>query len=123
MMQANKQISKLGYIRGAVISQGINDANLYSINFISSASDEEFEEEKEVIKIKPTKSELNKLKKYGDSPTENAIKKADNLLQEMAERGVDLSIVERYAYKIIYSPSEERSVGEFILEHLDKLKN
>jgi hypothetical protein len=122
MMQANNQISKLGYIRGAVISQGINDTNLYSINFISSASDEEFEAE-EVIKIKPTKSELNKLKKYGDSPTENAIKKADNLLQEMSKRGVDLSIVERYAYKIIYSPSEERSVGEFILEHLDKLKN
>ena len=122
MMQANKQISKLGYTRGAVTSQGINDANLYSINFISSASDEEFEAE-EVIKIKPTKSELNKLKKYGDSPTENAIKKADKLLQEMAKRHVDLNIVERYAYKIIYSPSEERSVGEFILEHLDKLKN
>ena len=120
-MQANKQISKLGYTRGAVTSQGINDANLYSINFISSASDEEFEAE--VIKIKPTKSELNKLKKYGDNPTENAIKQADKLLQEMAKRHVDLNIVERYAYKIIYSPSEERSVGEFILEHLDKLKN
>ena len=69
--------------------------------------------------FKPIIFELEQLKTYGRQPNIKFLGKANKLLHEMVKRGIDLKLVENYGYRITFI---ERSVGEFIIHNLKRVK-